>query len=375
MYSSMNSESRRTAIALLAPSLDGGGAERIMVALANGFVDRGLTVDLVLVKKQGEYLADVDPRVRLVDLGASRTLLALPALVRYLRQHRPHVLIAALNHVNVVATWARALAGTPTRLVVSEHCNLTALLGERRTATQRLLVRLMRATYIKADAIVAVSHGVAEDLSAVLDLPRERVHTLYNPIDVERLSEQSRRPVDHPWLTQGGAPLIVAAGRLTAQKDFPTLIRAFKILRDRGCQARLAILGEGEERPQLEALIQDTTYQDDILLPGFQRNPYAWMRAGAVFVLSSTSEGFANVIVEAMACGTQIVSTACPSGPDEILEGGRWGRLVPVGDVNALARALEESLQSPSVPDVERRAADFNLDKAINAYLQTLCLN
>ncbi|ABE59067.1 glycosyltransferase [Chromohalobacter israelensis] len=355
-------------IAVFLPSLAGGGAERVMVTLANGFAARGVPVDLVVVAAEGAYLEDVSPRVRLVELGASRVLFSLPALVRYLRRERPHALLSALNHANIIALWARKLARTRTRLVVSERNTLSRDLSSDRF--ERVVPWLMRLSYPTADAIVAVSGGVADDLAQTARLPRERIDVVYNPIN-SNLPRLSEAPVVHPWLAEGEPPVIVAAGRLTVQKDFATLVEAFARVR-RTHRARLVILGEGELRATLEARIEELGIAEDVALPGFVDNPYPWMRQASLFVLSSAWEGFCNVLAEAMACGTPVVSTDCPSGSAEILENGKWGRLVPVGDASALARAIAATLDDETHPDVRHRARSFDLHQALRGYLRAL---
>ncbi|WP_280569548.1 glycosyltransferase [Chromohalobacter sp. 296-RDG] len=355
-------------IAVFLPSLAGGGAERVMVTLANGFAIRGVAVDLVVVAAEGAYLADVSPRVRLVELGASRVLYSLPALVRYLHRERPHALLSALNHANIIALWARKLARSGTRLVVSERNTLSRDVSDDRL--ERLVPWLMRLSYPSADAIVAVSDGVADDLARTVRLPRERIDVVYNPINT-KLAELCEAPLTHPWLKSGQPPVIVAAGRLTVQKDFATLIEAFAEVRKTHA-VRLVILGEGELRPELEARIEELGIGDNVALPGFVDNPYPWMRKASLFVLSSAWEGFCNVLAEAMACGTPVVSTNCPSGSAEILEDGKWGRLVPVGDTSALARAMAATLSDETHPDVRHRARSFDLQQALRGYLHAL---
>ncbi|MFC0382880.1 glycosyltransferase [Chromohalobacter israelensis] len=360
--------SNDVAIALFVPSLVGGGAERVMVTLANGFAEQGWRVDLVVVVAAGAYLADVSPRVRLVELGASRMFFSLPALVRYLRRERPRVLLSALNYANVVALWANRLARVKTRLVVSQHNSVTRGMRSEPTIRSWLIPLLMRHSYPWASGIVAVSNGVAEDLARSLSLPRERIDVIYNPAVTERLRELSALSLAHPWLAPGEPPVILAVGRLTAQKDYPTLIHAFVALRAQR-NARLVILGEGELRENLEAMVARLGMTDDIAFPGFVANPYAWMRQAKLFVLSSAWEGFGNVLAEAMACGTPVISTDCPSGPAEILENGTWGRLVPVADVEALRVAMCEELDGERRADVIQRAQHFGLEEALKAYL------
>src|SRR5690606_26042131 len=301
---------------------NGGGAERVMVSLVNGLASRNLDVDLVLAREAGVYLNDVSRQVRIVGLDANRALGAMWPLARYLRSERPATLVSAMNYVNVIAHWARRLSGASTRVVFTEHANLSQLLAASQPLMAWSLPKLMRPAYASAHSIIAVSAGVADDLAHTLRIDRSLVHTRHNPIETAALAAKAREPLDHPWFAPEEPPVIIAAGRLSPEKDFPTLIRAFSLLRRRR-PARLAILGEGGQRAELQAQIDALEHGRDVLLAGFQTNPYAWMGRAAVFVLSSRWEGFGNVLVEAMACGTPVVSTACPSGPEEILEGGR----------------------------------------------------
>ena len=353
------------------PSLRGGGAERVMLKLAHGFADCGLGVDLVLASAQGPYLKDVDESVRIVDLKRDRVLACLPALANYLKARRPLGMISAMTHANVVAIWANRVSGAHTSILVSEHVNLSHSRSAAMSVRQHLMPLFMRMSYRHANHIVAVSDGVADDLAAEINLPRKRIKVVYNPVDSIQVSTLSNAELIHPSLPDASVPVILATGRLHSQKDFPTLIRSFARLR-KNRPVRLVILGEGEQRGDLEALIESLGLTGEILLPGFVDNPYSWMRRASLFVLSSSYEGFGMVLVEAMACGTPVVSTDCPSGPAEILENGRWGALVPVGDVAALASAMTASLASDDHPDVAGRAAYFSLEMAVKRYLDVL---
>lgn len=358
-------------VALYLPSLRGGGAERMMVTLANGFAARGLGVDLALAQADGPYLGEVAPEVRIVDLHARRVIASLPALVGYLRRERPQALLSAMGHANVVALWARDLARVPTRVVVSERAVLRPYLEDPKGLRGRVLPSLMRRLYRRADRVVAVSGDVALDLRNLLHLPQEHIQVIYNPVVGPDLAARAHASIDHPWFANGEPPVLLGAGRLTAQKDFGTLIRAFARVSGRR-SARLMILGEGEQRRELEALAKDLQVGHAVALPGFVENPFAYMSRAALFVLSSRFEGLPGVLIQAMACGSPVVSTDCPGGPTEILEGGRWGRLVPVGDFEALARAIEETLDDPAPPDVRVRANYFDVDRAVDRYLHVL---
>lgn len=359
-------------IALFIPSLQGGGAERVILSLAQGFAAQGLAVDLVLAKAGGPYLAQVPPEVRLVDLRASRVLTSLPALLRYLRKERPEVLLSALEHANIVALWAKRLSLVSTRVVVSVHSTLShTALGK--TSRDRLAPFLVRLFYPWASAVVAVSEGVGKDLVSLGRLSPQLVRVIYNPVVTPEILSKAAEPVAHSFFASGEWPVILAAGRLTAAKDFQSLVHAFALLRKQRA-AKLLILGEGEERPRLETLVLELGLERDVALPGFAENPFAYMSRSAVFVLSSAWEGFGNVLVEAMACGCPVVSTDCPGGPAEILEKGRYGPLVPVGDREGLAKSILAVLALPPAPDILRlRAMDFAQDKIASQYLEVLC--
>lgn len=366
-----SNQNSTTRLALYLPSLRGGGAERVMVLLANGFAQRGYALDLVLVSAEGPYLKDVDEAVRVIDLKAGRVIKSLLPLVRYLRRERPVALLSAMGHANVVAVAARAIARVSLRVVVSEHTNVAIAQMHSRSWRELLVRKLMRIFYRRADNIVAVSEGVANSLSKSLKISIKKIISIYNPIVNSGLYELAKQPCDHPWLSRNEVPVILAVGRLTQAKDFNTLLKAFSHLHQRH-SARLVILGEGELRSELENFIKKNKLDDAVDLPGFVDNPYAFMRCSSMFVLSSQFEGLPSVLIEAMACGTPVVSTDCPSGPDEILENGKWGRMVPVGNVQSLADAMAATLEAREHPDVALRAATFNLDNAVNRYLEVM---
>jgi glycosyltransferase involved in cell wall biosynthesis len=358
-------------LALYLPSLRGGGAERAMVTKANGFADRGLHVDLVLATANGPYLDEVGFRVRIVDMGTKRVASTLPGLIRYLRCERPDAMLSALDHANVIALLARDLARVHTRMVVTVRTTVSSFVKQGRPSRQRYVLLLMKLLYNRADAIVAVSSGVADDLALVLGLPRSRVRVVYNPVVTPALRDLASASVEHPWLVPEKLPLIIAVGRLTAAKDYPTLLKAFAKVRDkRDC--RLIILGEGELRESLESLVDELGISESVQFPGFVDNPFAWMARASLFVLSSAWEGLPNVLIQAMACGLPVVSTDCPSGPYEILEGGKWGTLVPVGDVNALAAAIIKQIDHPSKEGVKKRSSFFSIENAIDGYLRAI---
>lgn len=360
-------------LALFVPDLRGGGAERVMLVLAGAFAGRGFDVDLVLARAVGEYLSHVPENVRLVDLQAPRLRTTPARLARYLRQVRPAALLSAYDQLNLLAIVARQLSRIKPRLVCTVHVDLsTHLKLEPRTFRKRTYASLLRAMLYRADHVVCVSQGVADSLVTRVGVSPDHVSVIYNPVSIERIRILAEEPVDHPWFQEGAPPVILGVGRLDPQKDYPTLMRAFALLRKKQ-PTRLVILGEGRERAHLERLARELSIKHDVWLPGFVENPYKYMKRCSVLALSSRWEGFSLALVEGMALGVSVVSTDCPSGPREVLEGGKWGRLVPVGDCEALARALEEALRAPIVAPPETLER-FNVERVASQYLKVLGL-
>ena len=202
-------------------------------------------------------------------------------------------------------------------------------------------------------------------------IPADAIDVIYNPVNLVRIEEGSRAPIGHDWLAEGAPPVILGVGGLAPLKDFATLIRAFAIVRSRR-ECRLAILGEGPERERLLAIARQAGAADDFLMPGFVPNPFPWMRRARVFVSSSLTEGCPNALMQALALGTAIVSTNAIGGSAEILEDGRWGRLVPVDRPDAMAAAIDECLEAGADPQARKRAADFSHERIARQYLEVL---
>lgn len=360
-------------IGLYVHSLHGGGAERVILNLAKGFVAQGFNVDLILTKAVGAYIDKIPSHVRVIDLQAQKPILLTKsiALWRYLRRERPSYLISAVDHLNI-AGWMKQFAGVTTKVIVGVHNTLSVKFKNQSGLLVKLKPYLLRLSYLQADGIVAVSKGVAEDLSRITKLPLETIRVIYNPVVTPELLNLAKQKVEHPWFALGEPPVILAVGRLATAKDFPTLIRAFNLVRQHR-RVRLMIVGEGENRAELEALVHEMNLEEEVALPGFSDNPYAYMDKAAVFVLSSRWEGLPTVLIEAIAVGTSVVATNCPSGPAEILENGKYGRLVPVGDIQALANAIDATLNHPIAPEILReRAQAFSFERAIEQYLEVL---
>lgn len=362
-------------ITLFTSTLGGGGAERVLVNLATALAAHGHPVELVLGSAAGPYREQVPHSVPVVDLGASRTIYSVASLARHLARTRPAALLSALDTANIAALAARAIARVPTRVVVSIHSPLRVEATGPVGFVDRWMPRLTRWTYTAADAVVAVSKGVGDELARETRVPADRIHVIYNPVVTGSLLEKAAAPVDHPWLVPGAPPVFLGIGRLTRQKDFDTLLRAFARVRAQR-EARLLILGEGEERPALETRVRQLGLACDAALPGFVANPFAYLAHASGFVLSSAWEALPTVLIEAMACGTPVVSTRCRFGPEEILEDGRFGHLVPVGDDAALASAILDTLEHPIDANTLRaRALEFSDEACLEQYLHVLLPN
>lgn len=358
-------------IALFLPSLEGGGAERVMLQLARGFRERGLAVDVVVFNAAGAYADDIPRGVRLVNLRARRALTSLPALVRYLRRDRPTVLVVTSTHASLVAVVAKLLARVPTHLVVRQAETFSVAARDAFRGMRAVIPWLVRRLYPLVDTIIAGSAGVADDLASAAGLSRDRIAVIPSPVVAPELFAQAREPLDHPWFAPGADPVVLGVGRLTDVKDYATLIRAFALVRDRQ-SARLLILGEGEERARLEAMVRAMGLSESVALPGFVRNPFAFMTQAAVFVLSSRSEGSPGALIQALACGARVVATDCRNGPREILDGGRFGRLVPVGDVAALAAAIGAALNEPRATIPADAWSSYSHASAVDRHLALL---
>ncbi|HCS88794.1 MAG: glycosyltransferase [Thiohalocapsa sp. PB-PSB1] len=361
---------------LLFASFSGaGGVERMLVNLMRGLVELGHPVDLLLAGNDSPHLARLPAAVRRIDLGTRHTLAAAVGLARYLRRERPPALLVAKDRAGRAAVIARRLAGSNTRIVLRLGTNLSAAMAGRSALDRWLRYLPIRRLYPAIDHIVAVSDGVAADVMAIARYPRARISVIRNPVITPELIRDASLPCPHAWLhapREPHLPVIVGAGRLQRQKDFPTLIRAFALLRRRR-RCRLLVLGDGGDRTALQALIERLGMQQDVDLPGFQHNLSCFLARADLFVLSSAWEGSPNVLTEAMALGTPVVATDCPSGPREILAEGRFGPLVPVGDEHRLAAAMAHMLDRPTAPATLKSAvSEYAYRSSAARYLDLL---
>jgi glycosyltransferase involved in cell wall biosynthesis len=392
-------------IAFLLDNMEGGGVQRMTLALAGEFARHGYGSDVLVCRNEGELLPIVPTSVRLLDLGTGSALATcglamasgayiatavavdqllsrrwlryarcLPPLTRYLATERPACLIAATPRINILAVLATRASRSTTRSIVTERISIGAKLADRPEFRFRRLIPLMKRSYRLASQVVAVSEDLADDVATQLSLSRAQVLAIHNPVIGPEFGAALSEPLDDPWFCPGAPPVVLSAGRSSHQKDFATLLRAFADVR-RQQPCRLMILGQqtGRSRQlrsrQLIALSDELGIRDDVRLHGFVLNPFPYMAHAAVFVLSSRYEGLPGVLIQAMACGTPVVSTACPTGPREILEDGRYGRLVPVGDATALGKAILDTLaEPPERQPLIDRARHFSVERAFARY-------
>lgn len=367
----MKNAGRGNHVAVLLPDLRAGGAERVSVNLVNHLSELGYSVDLVLMSASGALASELRPEVRVVDLGAKRLRGVFFPLLRYLRESRPAVLLACMWPLTVIAVWARLFARVDASVVVAEHTtwSRSPLVTSRFVRWQ---VRAsMRLTFPMAQSVVTVSQGAADDLAAFAGIRRDTISVIHNPV-VYAEKVTSAECLAAPSWCHGGGYKVLSVGTLKEVKDFPTLLEAFALLRER-VDARLLILGEGDCRGNLEQLARKLGIDAYVEMPGFVAETEPYYRGADLHVLSSVAEGLPTVVIEALAAGTPTVCTDCPSGPREILCDGKYGRLVPVGDVEALADAMRIALlESPDREALQARAGDFSVDRVTGEYLDVM---
>jgi glycosyltransferase involved in cell wall biosynthesis len=338
----------------------------------HAMLDEGVAVDLLLDDPRIPEVARLSGKIRVVPLLGSNSLLRVPALIHYLKTQSPAVLLTNREPANRTAILARPFGSESTRIVVRVGMTLSMALGRRDPIKRWLRKSAIVACYRRADAIIANSDGVAKDISAVTGIPRSSIHVIRNPTVSQEMFEEAEAPVGHPWFGSGGPPIILGVGRLARQKDFPTLLMAFAKLRSkRPC--RLVILGEGKERGNLISLASRLGIQTEVDLAGHVSNPFSFMKRAALFVLSSAWEGSPNVLIQAMALGIPVVAADCWSGPRDILQNGRFGPLVPVGDADALAEAMARTLDHPLPGQTLRVAVEsYRADRCVKDYLRVM---
>ena len=357
-------------LTIIVPNFKGGGAERVVLNLANYWIDQGIQVELVLMEVRGDLLNQLDQRIPVYSLKTSRIRQSILPLCRYFAKRKPAVIWVNLWPLTSVAILAWQLAGRPGSLFTADHNNLSVSCLQELKLSPLYLKALLRSTYPLAVGLMAVSEGVKQDLCRLGAFQEQCIETIHNPVVHGLIDPMPVDPVVRQQLWGPGFKHhVLAVGSFKTQKNFPLLLRAFVQL-PHSLNAKLTILGEGILRPELEALIHELGVDNRVALPGFALDTSFWYRSADLFVLSSSWEGFGNVIVEALGCGLPVVSTDCPSGPAEILDNGRFGRLVPVGDATALAAAIQASLLEEHDHDaLRRRAQDFAVPRIADQYL------
>ena len=340
--------------------------------LIHEFVRLGHPVDLLLIKAKGEHLNRLPKEVNIIKLGSDHSAFTLLPLIRYMKSQQPACLLAAKHRAIVIAVLARMFAKTKTRLVGRLGTNLSRALEGKSAFRKWLWHAPMRKIYPKVDKIIPVSEGVLEDIASITGLGDDTLQVIRNPVITPEMYQLAEQPVEHPWFHDNGAPIILGAGRFTRQKDFITLIKAFsKVRQQRDC--RLMLLGHGALQNEYESLAAELGIAEGLAMPGFASNPYPYMKNAALFVLSSAWEGSPNVLSEALAQGTPVVATDCPSGPREALRNGEVAPLVSVGDVDAMAQAIIETLDNPPGSDSLRKAvAEYTAEISAQRYLTAL---
>jgi glycosyltransferase involved in cell wall biosynthesis len=354
------------------------GVDRAAKHLIPALARRGYAVDLLKVRRHGPHLdpelGETPAGVRVIDLGSRHTYACLPALVRYLRRERPAAMLSDKDRVNRTALLARALARVQTRLVLSSGTTISIDLATRGPVERWVQRNSMGRLYSFADLVIVTSAGVADDMAAYTGLPRGLIRVVPSPVVPTSLFAEAQSRPDHPWFGQPGWPLVLSAGELCGRKGFDTLLRAFARVRARR-PCRLMILGRGGAREALLGLAAELGVAEDFALPGFVPHPYAWMAHADLFAFSSRWEGLGFVLIEALAVGTPVVSTDCPSGPREVMDGGRFGHLVAVDDDEALAAAMMATLDTPLPAATLRQAArPYEIEASTDAYLDALGL-
>ncbi|MFO1418470.1 MAG: glycosyltransferase [Methylotetracoccus sp.] len=350
------------------------GVDRAMQHLIPAVTRRGYPVDLLHVRKHGPHFPTPPEGLRIIDLGASHVYNSLPAVVRYLKTEKPVVMLSDKDRVNRTAFFARMLSRAPTRLVFSSGTTLSIELANRGLIDRTLQRWSFGRLYRHVSNVIVTAEGVKTDMFEYTGLPLEKIEVVPSPVVPAELFVNAQPKPDHPWFQDGEPPVVLGVGELCRRKDFPTLIKAFAKVR-RNVECRLVILGRGRDGEALQALAGELGVADAVSFAGFAPNPYPYMAHAAVFAFTSLWEGLGFVIIEALAVGTPVVATDCPSGPREILQDGKYGRLVPVGDVAAVAAAIEQTLsQRPDADFLRQAAAPYEIENSTNAYLKAMGL-
>ncbi len=362
-------------LALFLPHLKGGGAEKIMINLAEGFLKRELSVDLLLARAEGDYLNLVPKDVRVIDFDSMHIALSFPKFLRYLKTERCNTVLAVFGS-DVLSLVAKKIFKKNLRVFIRLERMISTDFSPRYGLLWRTSFRILKHLLPSADGIISLSHETTEDLKRVVPKASSLIRNIYNPVVTPEIIKKSCDSPSHPWISKkDNIPIVLSVGRLVVDKDHMTLLRAFNRIVKK-FPAHLILLGQGPLEKQLKDYVRISKLTEFVDFAGFKMNPYAFMANANVTVLSSVNEGLPNVLIESMACGTPVVSTDCASGPREILRDGIHGQLVPIRDDKALADAIIQTLEHPPQKNIlKKRAMDFSVDACIEDYMQFLGYN
>lgn len=369
-------QNRKITVAFFLPSLEPGGTERNVVNLVNNINRERYVLSLVLGKAEGDFIKEVNKDIPIISLDASHSLSLLFKLVKYFKNQKPDIFVSAFSRINIVCLSAKILSRAKVKIIITEHSVFSMLSVIAKSFWRRLFARFFMPAigsliYPKADSIICVSKGIANDLLKIVGC-KEKTKVIYNPVIDGKIYDLAEKTVSHIWFSDPKIPVIIAVGRLVECKNYPGLFKSFDLV-IKSHLAKLVILGAGPEVKKLTALVEKMNLSQHITFLGFQENPFKYMKKASVFVLSSLQEGFGNVIIEAMACGTPVVSTNCPGGPGEIIENMKNGILVPVGDEKSMAAAILSILNDKSLAKSfsiqgQKRAEFFSIKKSVGKY-------
>ncbi len=356
-------------LVILTPTL-AGGVGRFVSVLLDGLSKHGVSTEIWTLAG-GEYEQGIASKcIKITRIGSGRALVAFIPLARLLKTQRPKVVLSISFHLNYVAILAKILTGCKMRLLVSEHTALKSALPTLPILKRHFSKMAIRILYPYASAVIAVSKYAGKEISKLSSIKSEKIHIIYNPVITHEMQHLAKTEAEHPFFDIG-CPVILAVGRLSAEKDYKTLIRSFaELLKEK--ESRLIILGDGPERNKLETLTTELRVEDKVSLPGLSKNPYPYFAKADAFALSSKREGLPTVLIEAMYFALPIVCTDAPGGGREILEDGKYGSFVPVGDTTAMTKALTQAIDSPKQKIAPGVLDKYSQDSATKAYLSLL---
>lgn len=361
-------------VSLFTPTFEyAGGVERYIINLSEGLIRRGHNVEIVTGNPEGPFAAEIPDdatihRISIPNIPGIGVFSAVIPLISYFRRRNPDNFISAMNQVNIPSIIAHSISGSDTNLIISDHNNPKILISDKNPEQVKdiFIYKLARYLYPLADQIIGVSDGVSDDLAEVANLNRDRIKSIYNPVVNDDIKKRASESLDH-WMFNDDVPVILGA-KPEPQKNISLLVQAFADLREE-MEAYLLIVGEGEQKSQIKQLISDLGIEDSTEVLGFVEDIYPYLGKSDVFASASNWEGLPTIHIEALACETTVVSTDCPSGPNEILQNGEYGYLVPPNNSQELSQALRKAIQSPiSQEKMRERAHDFSIGRAAAKY-------